>query len=157
GLLSALGLLLVISLVAKVLGASLKASAAEDTSDDDLEVRKDDVDGALVPLSTASADSAETESSVDQDDVGKQLARTLGVEDGAPRLTAGAPIDADGDEPPIAAPEQTAARAPDADAPMPPERLADAEAASSPERDRAAEATPSAAAAGSEPDAAKLA
>ena len=113
GILTALILFLGMSAFSRMLSASPKASAVPGKTDDDLELRKDDVEGALIPLSTVSVSSAETESPIDQDDLVKQLAKTLGVEDSAPPFTANVPIDADCDQPPIERQEQTAANAPE--------------------------------------------
>ncbi len=158
GILTALILFLGMSAFSRMLSASPKASAVPGKTDDDLELRKDDVEGALIPLSTVSVSSAETESPIDQDDLVKQLAKTLGVEDSAPPFTANVPIDADCDQPPIERQEQTAANAPDAKGSMPSGRLPDSEALSSPEYDRGEVSRSSVpATANSEADEAKLA
>jgi len=134
GIFTALILLLGMWAFSRMRSASPKESAAPEKTDDDLELRKDDVEGALIPLSTVS--SVETEASIDQDDLVKQLAKTLGVEDSAPPFTANVPIDADSDQPPLERQEQAAADAPDAKGSMPSERLPDSEALASPEHDR---------------------
>jgi hypothetical protein len=67
-------------------------------ADTDLEARGDDVQGAVVPLSTAS-DSAETKPGIDQDELVDQLARTLGVQAPVVPLAAETPADADCDPP----------------------------------------------------------
>jgi hypothetical protein len=136
GLFTALVLLLGRLVFFRMRGSSPKEPAVPERTDDEPELRKDDVEGALIPLSTASVGPAETEPSIDQDDLVKQLAKTLGVEDSAPPFTPNVPIDADGDQPPIGPPEQAAAKAPDAQGPMPSERLPDAQAISSAEHDR---------------------
>jgi hypothetical protein len=136
GLFTALVLLLGMSVLSRMRGASPKEPAVPERADDEPELRKDDVEGALIPLSTASVGPAETEPSIDQDDLVKQLAKTLGVEDSAPPFTPNVPIDADGDQPPIGPPEQAVAHAADAKGPMPSQKLPDAEAVSSAEHDR---------------------
>jgi len=165
GMVTALVLFLVISVLSTMLGASPKQAAAQASADDDLEAPREEVDGTLVPLSTAAVVPAETESTIDQDDLVKQLAKTLGVEDltppltaPAPPLTADVPVDADGEELRMERPEETAASTPAREAPLPSARLPDAEKRSSSEHDRA-EVAPSSvpAAATSEADAAKLA
>jgi hypothetical protein len=81
------------------------------------EERNDDAEGALVPLSAASESSEEkTEPSIDQDDLVKQLAKSLGVQDPLTPLPAEVSSDGDGGQPAIEAeqPEQAQAATSDA-------------------------------------------
>jgi hypothetical protein len=73
-------LLFVIWVLSRLVSAAPKESVDAREPDADLEVCYDYVDGELVPLSSASGSSAETETSIDQDDLVKQLAKTLGVQ-----------------------------------------------------------------------------
>jgi hypothetical protein len=81
------------------------------------EERNDDAEGALVPLSAASESSEEkTEPSIDQDDLVKQLAKSLGVQDPLTPLPAAVSSDGHGGQPAIEAeqPEQAQAATSDA-------------------------------------------
>jgi hypothetical protein len=99
-------LFLLILVFSRMLTASPKETADMEAgieaevgnADTDLEARKDDVQGAVVPLSTAS-DSAETKPGIDQDELVDQLARTLGVQAPVVPLAAETPADADSDPP----------------------------------------------------------
>ena len=81
------------------------------------EERNDDSEGALVPLSAAAESSEEkTEPSIDQDDLVKQLAKSLGVQDPLTPLPAEVSLDGEGGQPAIEAeqPEQAQAATSDA-------------------------------------------
>ena len=81
------------------------------------EERNDNAEGALVALSAASESSEEkTEPSIDQDDLVKQLAKSLGVQDPLTPLPAEVSSDGDGGQPAIEAeqPEQAQAATSDA-------------------------------------------
>jgi hypothetical protein len=99
-------LFLLILVFSRMLTASPRATADMEAgieaevgkADTDLEARKDDVQGAVVPLSTAS-DSAKTKPGIDQDELVDQLARTLGVQAPVVPLAAETPADADCDPP----------------------------------------------------------
>ena len=125
GAFTALILFLAMWAFSRMLGPSPKEAAVPGKTDGDLEVRKDHVEGALVPLSAASVSSAEPESSIDQDDLVKQLAKTLGVEESGAPLTANLPADTDDDQPPIERQEQAAANNPDEKQSMPTKKLPD--------------------------------
>jgi hypothetical protein len=101
---------LIISAFSRMLTASPKQSAEVGTADtdfearEDLEARKDpearedDVQAALIPLSTASETSAETEPSIHHKYLVEQLAKTLGVEAPVVPSSAEIPVDADCDQ-----------------------------------------------------------
>jgi hypothetical protein len=74
-------LVVVIWTFSKMFKVSSKESTDAGKADNDLKAHTDDVEGAIVSWSTASESSAETIPSIDQDDLLKQLAKTLGALD----------------------------------------------------------------------------
>jgi hypothetical protein len=115
-------LFLLILVFSRMLTASPKETADMETemgkTDTDLEARKDDVQGAVAPLSTAS-DSAETKPGIDQDELFDQLARTLGVQAPIVPLAAETPADADRDSTAVEQQEDTQAGASGAEGAIP--------------------------------------
>jgi hypothetical protein len=75
----------------RLLSALLRLSVGAATTDTGLEARNDSVE--VVPLSPASGSSAETKPHFNQDDLVKQLAQALGVQDPVTPLPAEVPVD----------------------------------------------------------------
>jgi hypothetical protein len=94
-------LFFIISAFSRMLTASRTKSADVGTADTDLEARTDDPQAALIPLSTASEASAETEPGIDQNHLVEQLAKTLGVQAPVVPLSVEIPADANCDQPAI--------------------------------------------------------
>jgi hypothetical protein len=110
-------LLLVIWVLSRLRSALPSQPVEAGRADTASEERNDDAEGALVPLSAASESSEEkTEPSIDQDDLVKQLAKSLGVQDPFTPLPAEVSLDGEGGQPAIEAeqPEQAQAATSDA-------------------------------------------
>jgi hypothetical protein len=101
-------LVVVIFTFSKMFKVSSKESTDAGKGNNDLKAHTDGVEGAIVPLSTASESSAETIPSIDQDDLLKQLAKTLGALDTAPSPAATL-VDVSCDQSVIEGQEQTQA------------------------------------------------
>ena len=110
-------LLLVIWVLSRLRSALPSHPVDAGRADAASEERNDNAEGALVPLSAASESSEEkTEPSIDQDDLVKQLAKSLGVQDPLTPLPAAVSSDGHGGQPAIEAeqPEQAQAATSDA-------------------------------------------
>jgi hypothetical protein len=104
-------LLFIIWVLSRLRSAVPIHSADAGRADAGLDVRHDVVEGAAIPLSAASGGSAEAEPSIDQDDLVKQLAKTLGVQDTLTPSPAEVSVDADGGPLAVEADQQEQARA----------------------------------------------
>jgi hypothetical protein len=102
-------LVVVIWTFSKMFKVSSKESTDAGKVDNDLKAHTDDVEGAIVPWSTASESSAETIPSIDQDDLLKQLAKTLGALDTVAPSPAATLVDVSCDQSVIEGQEQTQA------------------------------------------------
>ena len=110
-------LLLVIWVLSRLRSALPSHPVDAGRADAASEERNDNAEGALVPLLAASESSEEkTEPSIDQDDLVKQLAKSLGVQDPLTPLPAAVSSDGHGGQPAIEAeqPEQAQAATSDA-------------------------------------------
>jgi hypothetical protein len=110
-------LLLVIWVLSRLRSALPSHPVEAGRGDAASEERNDDAEGALVPLSAASESSEEkTEPSIDQEDLVKQLAKSLGVQDPLTPLPAEVSLDGEGGQPAVEAeqPEQAHAATSDA-------------------------------------------
>jgi len=100
-------LLLLIPILSRVQAASSQEWDAEN-ADSESAIHREDVEGAAVAVPQASL--TETETSVDEDEVIKQLAKTLGVDEPVGQLSPTVLADTDCDPSPIGRQEQSDAK-----------------------------------------------